>query len=428
MYYGHLKKKTNPSFKAICHLEVIENARRTKKKNILILEDTANIIAPIQAIFNKLPSNDNWNMLYPGGEIIQILDKEEDQISDDPKKKDNKTYWRRAIIDGSYGYIIKENFYDTILKKGYSWIKKNKGKSIDEFYSEIIHPNFDCYIAKYPLIELRDKETVSCLDKLPIDDIKNEDGYVDKIPRFDNIENTILPKVSLITYVTYGTSNWFFMTLMNFLKTDYPHDKLEWLILDETNNVKDLLVEDPRIKYFPCNVKSKQELSKGQKLNALVKNTTGDIILHMFEGNYYPPHHVLSRVRTLLTYPDYHCVGSTLIGCYNIMNNTSFTLKELDVHKNSTVLHEASMAYTKDFWKYIQFEELILNDNHKNIVSLPFLANRLNIVMDIPYDYICTQLTTTVEFSASTSNYNLYESWPSHIQEYILITKDNFKN
>ena len=62
------------------------------------------------------------------------------------------------------------------------------------------------------------------------------------------------------------------------------------------------------------------------------------------------------------------------------MNNTSFTLKEVDVHKNSTVLQEASMAYTKDFWKYIQFEELILNDNHKNIVSLPFLANRLNIL------------------------------------------------
>ena len=110
------------------------------------------------------------------------------------------------------------------------------------------------------------------------------------------------------------------------------------------------------------------------------------------------------------------------------MNNTSFTLKEVDVHKNSTVLQEASMAYTKDFWKYIQFEELILNDNHKNIVSLPFLANRLNIVMDIPYDYIRTHLTTTIEFSRSICNYNLYESWPSCIQEYILITKDNFKN
>ena len=59
-----------------------------------------------------------------------------------------------------------------------------------------------------------------------------------------------LPTVSIVT-PTMGRKHFFQLPLYNFKNFDYPQDKLEWIIIDEgPMPVKDLIPDDPRIKYY----------------------------------------------------------------------------------------------------------------------------------------------------------------------------------
>ena len=68
----------------------------------------------------------------------------------------------------------------------------------------------------------------------------------------------------------------------------------------------------------------------------------------MDDDDYYPPESLLARIKILLRYESQgiECVGSTLIGTYNIINNTSSMSTDSPIS-----LSEASMAYTRIFGK-----------------------------------------------------------------------------
>ena len=45
------------------------------------------------------------------------------------------------------------------------------------------------------------------------------------------------------------------LAIRNFQKTDYPQDKIEWIIVDDgTDKIEDIIMEAniPQIKYFKC--------------------------------------------------------------------------------------------------------------------------------------------------------------------------------
>ena len=434
-YYASHKLKASHNYKALCHLEVIAQAKRSNYKNILILEDTIDILAKLKTLFTRLPTNDDWSMLYLGGELKQILDTEEDHKLKKNEKNNGteKTYWRRAQILGTYGYIVKQELYDTILLEGKKWLKLNKGKSLELFYSDIIHTKYKCYLTKYPLVVLRGIQlTPDSLYKVPIEKIETDTGYIDSVLKIKDIKDEELPFVSLITPITYNNPHWFFLTLTNFFNLEYPPDKLEWLILDEKSIIeedyKNYLKNDSRVTYYQCNeVNITDQLSLGQKLNSLCGNAKGDIIIHFFEQNYYLPSSLISRVKILMSYPDYQCIGSTELGCYNLKLNQSLKKLETDHCKNMTILQEPTMAYTKDFWKYLQYEELIRNDNHKNIVSIPFLANRYSLIMDIPYEYICINITISIE-PPKVVSFNFYDTWSERVKECIDVIREELVN
>ena len=79
-----------------------------------------------------------------------------------------------------------------------------------------------------------------------------------------------------------------------------------------------------------------------------------EYIMHMDDDDYYPPESILARVKILMKYKDkgIECVGSSTIGIYNIMNKNSNIASDGD-----TSLSEASMGYTKKFWKEGAFNE-----------------------------------------------------------------------
>ena len=71
-------------------------------------------------------------------------------------------------------------------------------------------------------------------------------------------------------------------------KIDYPEDKFEWIIIDDSENKKleNLLPKKNNIKYLPLN----EKMTIGEKRNIAVKNAENDIIICMDDDDYYPPH------------------------------------------------------------------------------------------------------------------------------------------
>ena len=265
---------------------------------------------------------------------------------------------------------------------------------IDRYYLEKIHPHFNAYMCD-PMIALQ-KDGFSDIENREVsydfmqqtlsglmvpENYVNEDGnYVLKLP---HIDDTSLPCVSIITPTYYMRRKIFPMAIRNFENFNYPKNKIEWVIVDDSpadyDSIEDLLPRDKRIKYIRMD-SGGELMTVAMKRNICVSNSSHQYIIHMDDDDYYPPESILSRIKVLLKYKNQgiECVGSTIIGTYNILNNTSSMSSDGPIS-----LSEASMGYTKNFWAEKPFDDYVVTGEHKS-----FCEGRLNKIIDIPYSYI----------------------------------------
>ncbi len=356
------------------HISVIKNAIKNNEKYVLIMEDDCKYIKGFGSM-EKLP--DNWDMIYLGGTVHRILDRK------------YKGY-ARVQCWTTHAYIINLNnklFVNKLLEA-----EKYNGE-IDRYYLEKIHPTFNAYMCD-PMIAIQ-KEGFSDIEnrevsydfmqytlnglRSPDYNIDNDGNYVLKL---DNISTKDLPSVSIIT-PTYKRRAMFNMAIFNFENFNYPKNKMEWIIIDdspEDEDVGDLLPNSKNIKFIRIPNSDGEPNTIAMKRNIGVSNSSHSIIIHMDDDDYYPPESILARVKILLKYQNegIQCCGSTLIGTYNLLKNESSMSTDGPIS-----LSEASMAYTKKFWEDRPFDELCLRGEHKY-----FTEQRLNKIIDIPYSFI----------------------------------------
>ena len=182
-----------------------------------------------------------------------------------------------------------------------------------------------------PLDEVKTKWTEDKRFILDLPDVKEDD----------------LPFVSVLT-ITRNRSHFFPLFFSNWNSFKYPKEKIEWVIIDDsdTDELKDKLSKETRIKYFYL----KSVLNIADKRNYGVKQCKGTHIVHMDDDDYYFDDSVLAKIRVLLYYKDKECVVSIPFGIYNLHNNSSAI-----VDSEGNDLPEATMAYTKKFWKEQKF-------------------------------------------------------------------------
>lgn len=219
--------------------------------------------------------------------------------------------------------------------------------------------------------------------------IDSEGNYVLKL---DSISESDLPSVSIIT-PTYKRRAIFSMAIFNFENFNYPKNKMEWIIVDdspEDENVCDLLPKNKNIKFISMPSNDGPN-TIAMKRNIGVSNSSHSIIIHMDDDDYYPPESILARVKILLKYKSLgiECCGSTLIGTYNLLNNESSMSSDGPIS-----LSEASMAYTKKFWEERPFDELCVRGEHKS-----FTEQRLNKIIDIPYSFVLIAINHKSNFT-----------------------------
>ena len=417
-------RHTNPKRGCLeSHLSVIKEAIKKNVKYLLIMEDDAKFIGLFSSLQKPPP---DWDMLYMGGTCHRILDKK-------------YSGYARVQTWTTHCYIVNltnEKFVKKLLE-----VEEYNGE-IDRYYLEKIHPVFNAYmvdpmicIQKEGYSDIEEKEvnydfmqhTLKGL-RMPESSVDKDGNYVLKLP---NTLLSDLPKVSIIT-PTYKRRKLFSMAIRNFENFIYPKDKLEWIIVDdspEDDCIRDLLPRDKRIKYIHMDM-GDEPMTISTKRNMAVSNSSNSYIIHMDDDDYYPPESVLARVKILLKYAKdgIECVGSTLIGTYNIMSDISSMSSDGPIS-----LSEASMAYTKKFWEARSFDESCLRGEHKY-----FTEQRLDKIIDLPYSFILIAInhknnftnelrsdnTSALKFSELSGKEgeiaNFFDTWDDETQMFII--------
>ena len=362
--------------------EATKNALRTvakKDTSVMIIEDDIQFTRPpYQLPITDIPSED-WDILFLYGDYqVKVI---------------NNGYWNEVTeLKCPQAYIVSSRCYGKLLTH---W-KDNKG-DYEGFWKSLQIEDYKMYSLKTNYSVIVPKGYVASVNQLDSVPIVNGNMQLQNIPRED------LPFVSVITPVnsTVTPTSAFFITCMSFFKQNYPRDKLEWIIVDDTDTVDEqgkteiqriLPPEETRIKYVKCNVRGGSNLGMGKKLNTAISYIKEDsnLICHFYTDAIYPKDSVLSRVTTLLSYKDKdkECVGCTSVGVYNIFKDSSYSHTETDKQGHDTILQESTLLYTKSFWEVSNFAETLKNDNIWNVVSIPFIINRYSQVITLDYTVV----------------------------------------
>ena len=218
-----------------------------------------------------------------------------------------------------------------------------------------------------------------------------EDGTMDLVlPSFSEEDVEKLPPVSVVT-ITKDRGQFAALMLYNWVNIKYPREKLEWLILDDTEkgaeyDLRDYIpYDDPTIRY----VKLDKWMPIADKRNKAVEMAKYDVIVHMDDDDYYFPDNVLVKVR-LMEHYNVDGVHSLPIGVYDLMEGTSFVLDTvMKSGFDSVAIAEASIAYKKSYWERNKFKgessmgaaegASLVNGHFQRWVQVHFLFNMISI-------------------------------------------------
>lgn len=199
------------------------------------------------------------------------------------------------------------------------------------------------------------------------------------------IKDDNLPNISIIT-PTYNRPHMFRMALYNFIKFEYPREKMQWVIVDDGDEDKRVggMIPDEDyidIKYISLD----RQVSIGTKRNICIENCDNDIIVCMDDDDFYPPNSLKLRVLELLKSKK-RCVTCTTIACFHI--NKLISMINVPPHKLSFSerISEATLCFYKDFWEERKFPECHIGEADK------FLNGRVDDCHEISWEGIIVSL------------------------------------
>ena len=402
------------------HCQVIRNAVKKNLNKILILEDDLKIIKPYQ--IKTCP--EKWDILFLGGEIIK-------------RNNFKKSYeWIYCQSYFTHAYII--NLKNKDLVKDILDIEHNDSiENYRQFMTTKICTKYLTFVHDPVLITQFDdfsnceNQNVSYEFNM-LQSIKglkkaeysiNENG--DHVLKLNKINE--YPPVSILT-PTFNRRNMFPIAIRNFYNFNYPSDKLQWVIIDDSTDddqsVEDLIPpNDKRIKYIRLN---KWIPTMGEKRNVCVQNADHEIIVHMDDDDYYPPESIYARVAILQKYykNGIRLIGSSQSGVYDIKNNTSNLVSDGEFS-----LSEGTMAYFKSYW-----EEKSFNKNEKSAEYRSFMEGRFNKILDVPYSYIMIafkhgkntvvkKMSQAIINKKTNQNHNFIDDFDKDTKDFVLQLK-----
>jgi hypothetical protein len=162
------------------------------------------------------------------------------------------------------------------------------------------------------------------------------------------------PPISILT-LTYNRRNFIDLAFLNLLVTDYPKDKIQWVIvedsddpiLDSSDKIKKFEERQPGIEITYVPVKNKRSI--GYKRNKAVEAAKHDICVNMDDDDVYPETSFRRRVSWLLKFPEAKVIGCTMIAMYDLQQGLSAVNTPPWALKQSERVSEASFCFWKSY-------------------------------------------------------------------------------
>ena len=172
------------------------------------------------------------------------------------------------------------------------------------------------------------------------------------------------PSISIVT-PTYNRRKLLDIAFHNLLATDYPLDKIEWVVVEDhedstqmaSEKIMNFQVNNPKlkIKYIPI----QGRMSIGQKRNLGVENSTHEIILFMDDDDHYPPTSFRRRVAWLTKDKQAHDIAfCTTIALYDLDRGVSAVNVPPYGLTLGARISEATLTFRKSVWQERPFEDI----------------------------------------------------------------------
>ena len=208
-------------------------------------------------------------------------------------------------------------------------------------------------------------------------------------PPIISVDNPPIPPITIIT-PTYNRKKLFEIAFHNILLTDYPKDKIEWIVIEDNDTMPHLVgestmsfqvqVPDIKIKYIPI----QGRMTIGEKRNLGVENASNDIILFMDDDDHYPETSFRRRVAWLTKGTKRGVIGQANIACCT-------TLALYDLNRGISAVNvppydipfaqrisEATLTFRKSAWLERKFSNISVAEGED------WISGREDQVIEIP--------------------------------------------
>jgi hypothetical protein len=193
------------------------------------------------------------------------------------------------------------------------------------------------------------------------------------------------PTISIVTLV-YNRRRFFDLAKHNMILSDYPKDKIQWVIVDDSDDVNeqcsDKIIQtqdqftDMDIRYVPLLKKT----PVSQKRNIGVENSSNDIVLFMDDDDHYPETSFRRRVAWLTKHNSKpKAVVCTTIACYDLIKGVSaVNVPPMDIPLGQRI-SEATLTFYKSWYQSQKLESNIQVGEGETLIR-----GREHEVLEIP--------------------------------------------
>ena len=222
-------------------------------------------------------------------------------------------------------------------------------------------------------------ETQKCVQEI----LKKPPTFEGKIPpMFKSVDDC--PPISIITLL-HNRRRFVDLAFHNLLVTDYPKDKIEWVVIEDSDLVEEQASDKiikfgtqcapMRVTYIPLD---KKNVPIGAMRNRAVKKALHDIILFMDDDDHYPPSSFSRRVSWLMNHPwKPSAVGCTTIACYDLVHGTSAVNTPPWGLPLGQRISEATLVFKKSWWDVQRFPKVNMAEGEG------FLSGRETDVLEL---------------------------------------------
>lgn len=197
------------------------------------------------------------------------------------------------------------------------------------------------------------------------------------------------PSITVIT-PTYNRKKLFEIAFHNLLLTDYPKNKIEWIVIEDNDKMPHMVgesimsfqvqVPEIKMKYIPI----EGRMTIGEKRNLGVENASNDIILFMDDDDHYPETSFRRRVAWLTKGVKRGVVGKANIACcttlalYDLKRGISAVNVPPHDIPFAQRISEATLTFRKSAWLERKFSNVSLAEGED------WAAGREDQVIEIP--------------------------------------------